>query len=255
MICPECGTYQPDRAKFCGMCGVPLSQESLVENFLRQGPEEDLILPRHRSPWFYLAVFLILCATLAALAGAVFLVYREVSGKNEGSETVKETVEGSADYFDPDLGYGLSYPQGWTLEQGFAAQDELSSLRVRLTSRKFMEVKVQAIDPVVAVGGLEALREDLQEKVGEQVRSLGGSFEDPEAMLLSYTRAGGMPAFYLEFEANLMGESTSFLLCYVVGGNYCFRCEGRAPREEYRSVRPLFWSIIESVHAGEEVPQ
>ncbi|MDI6874314.1 MAG: zinc ribbon domain-containing protein [Actinomycetota bacterium] len=252
MICPECGTYQPDRAKFCGLCGTPLSQDGLVESFLRQEPEEDIVLPRHRSPWFYLAVFLLLSAALAVLAGAVFLVYRTVSGNREGSETAEETQENTASFHHPELGFGLTYPEDWNLEQGFPAGDELAALRVVLTSRKFMEVKVLVLDPVVTVGGLEGIREYLEGEAEEQVRSLGGTVQDTEAELFTYTRAGDMPAFYLEFEANLLGERTAFILCYVVGGNYCFRFEGRAPYDEYRSVRPLFWSIIDSVYENAE---
>ncbi len=253
MICPECGTYQPDRAKFCGLCGTPLSQESLVESFLRQAPEEDLVLPRHRSPWFYLAVFLLVSALLALLGGAVFLVLRKVSGGREEGDTAQEAEENVNLFHHPELGFGFSYPEGWTLEQGYPAGEELSSMRAVFSSRKFMEIKVLTLDPVVAVGGLEGIRESLEEKAGEQVRSLGGTVRDQEGELLTYTRAGDMPAFYVEFEANLLGENTTFILCYAVGGNYCFRFEGRAPYDEYRSVRPLFWSIIDSVYedAGE----
>lgn len=255
MICPECGTYQPDRAKFCGLCGSPLSQESLVESFLRQAPEEDIALPRHRSPWFYLAVFLLLSAALAVLAGAVFLVYRAVGGNREAVETRGETEESASRFYDPELRYGFSYPNGWTLEQGFPAGEELASLRLVFTSRKFMEIKVLVLDPVVTVGGLEGIREYLEGEVGEEVRSLGGNVQEPEGDLLTYTRAGDTPSFYLEFEANLMGENTSFIICYAVGGNYCFRFEGRAPSDEYRSVRPLFWSVIDSVHEEAEEQQ
>lgn len=252
LICPECGTYQPDRAKFCGLCGAPLSQDSLVESFLRQAPEEELVLPRHRSPWFYLAVFLLLTAALAALAGAAFLVYRAVTRGREESEVAEETQESTSRFHDPERGFGFSYPEDWSLEQGYPAGEELASLRVILTSRKFMEIKVLVLDPVVSIGGLEGIREFLEAQAAEKVRSLGGTIQDTEGGLLAYTRAGDMPAFYLEFEANLMGESTDFILCYAVGGKYCFLFEGRAPHEEYRSVRPLFWSIIDSAYEDTE---
>ncbi len=226
-----------------------------MESFLRQAPEEDITLPKHRSPWFYLAVFLILSAALAVLAGAVFLVYRAVGGNRQAGETVEEPEESASRFYDPELGFGFSYPNGWTLEQGFPSGEELASIRVGLTSRKFMEIKVLVLDPVVTVGGLEGIREYLEGEAGEQVRSLGGNLQDSEGDLFTYTRAGGMPSFYLEFEANLMGEDTSFILCYTVGGNYCFRFEGRAPSEEYRSVRPLFWSVIDSVSEEAEAQQ
>lgn len=252
MICPECGTYQPDRAKFCGICGTPLSQDSLVETFLREKPEQEIVLPRYRSPWFYVAVFLVTLAALALLAGSVYLVYRVVGKGEKGGEPEEEVQNDTMQYYDEKLGYGFSYPDGWTLEQGFQGGDELSSLRITMTSRKFMEIKTFVFDPVVAIGGLEGIREYLEERAREHIRSLGGGIQESETGLFTYTRVGKTPAFYVEFEVNLLGEATTFILCYVVGGDYCFQLEGRAPNEEYRAVRPLFWSIIDSIHQRSE---
>lgn len=247
MICPECGSYQPDRAKFCGICGTPLSQESLVENFLRERPEQEIRLPRFRSPWFYLSVFLLLALTLALLAGAVYLVYRAARGGEEKAPEEGEAQE-YLQYFDESLGFGFSYPRGWMVEKGYATGEELTSLRVVLTSRKYLEIKAFVLDPVVSVGGLEGIREFLEQKAAEHVRSLGGTVQDEGESLLTYTRVGEMPAFYLEFEANLMGEATSFFLQYVVSDDFCFQFEGRSPSEEIRGVRPLFWSIADSLY-------
>ena len=59
MICPKCGSYQPDRAKYCGICGEGLSQDGLVESFLKDKPEHEITIPRHRSFLFYLILGLI----------------------------------------------------------------------------------------------------------------------------------------------------------------------------------------------------
>ncbi|MBC7248347.1 MAG: zinc ribbon domain-containing protein [Actinobacteria bacterium] len=278
MICPECGSYQPERAKFCGICGTPLSQESLVESFLSESPEPDIALPRRRSLWFYLAVFLLVLASLAVLAGAGYFVYRMAwGGKGEG-ESREESRESALEYRDDRVGYSLAYPDNWTLSEQPPANGALASVRISLSSRKLLDIQVSYLDPVVSIGGLEAIKEYLEGIAEERIRALGGTVtgappdtgeegvpggtppageagEDPE--IFTYTRIGNMPAFYVECDGNVMGEETTFILCFVVADDCYFQCEGRAPRDEYRGVRPQFWSIFASLRreaAGEEVP-
>ncbi len=278
LICPECGSYQPERAKFCGICGTPLSQESLVESFLSESPEPELVLPRHRSPWFYLAVLALVLASLAVLTGAGYVVYRIAWGGKGQEESREEGGEAALQYRDEKTGYSLSYPDTWTLSEQPLASGAISSLRISLSSRKFLDVQVYYIDPVVSVGGLEAIKEYLEAVAGERILALGGKTGGTEpsgtqesgesepapadnaeesAELFTYTRIGNMPAFYVECDGNVLGEETTFVLCFIVADDYYFQCEGRAPKDEYRGVRPQFWSIFGSLRreaVGEEVP-
>ncbi len=217
-----------------------------MESFLREKPEQEIRLPRFRSPWFYLSVILLLAVTLALLTGAVYLVYRVARGEEE--KAPEEEGQEYLQYYDEILGFGFAYPHGWMVEKGQATGEELTSLRVVLTSRKYLEIKAFVLDPVVSVGGLEGIREYLEQRAVDHVRSLGGTVQEEGASLLTYTRVGEMPAFYLEFEANLMGEPTSFFLQYVISDDCCFQFEGRSPSEEIRGVRPLFWSIADSLY-------
>lgn len=268
MICPECGSYQPERAKFCGICGTPLSQESLVESFLSEAPEPDIALPRHRSLWFYLAVFLLLLFSLAVLAGAGYFVYRMAWGEKGREESREESNASALEYRDDKIGFSLSYPDNWTLSEQAPGGEALSYLRISLSSRKFLDVQVYYLDPVVSIGGLEAIKEHLEGIAEERVLALGGtvagtppetaetgrSGEAPtsgdqgaDTELFTYTRIANMPAFYVECDGNVMGEETTFILCFIVAEDCYFQCEGRAPRDEYKSVRPQFWSIFGSL--------
>lgn len=282
MICPECGSYQPDRAKFCGICGSPLSQESLVESFLKQPAPEDIVLPRHRGVWFYVILCLAILLALAVLAGAGYLVYRKAWGGDRGKGQETESLpDDMRDYRDIQNGFSFSYPDDWSLESRSPGEGEVASMRVTFTSRKFMDLKVLMLDPVIAVGGLEGIREYLEEAAVKRLRSLGGSLpvkagpadqtqeaaeepdvEEPagsggteapgEGGILTYTRFSSMPAFYVEFTANVAGEATQFMLCYVVSSDLYFVCEGRAPVDEYRALRPRLWSIIASLRRMEK---
>lgn len=283
MICPECGSYQPDRAKFCGICGSPLSQESLVESFLRQTGPEDIVLPRHRSPLFYLALLAVILLALAVLAGVGYLVYQRGWGGDRGERVETESpAEEVRNYEDTQAGFAFSYPQDWSLETRSPGEGEVASLRMAFTSRKFMDLKVVVLDPVIAVGGLEGIREYLEEAANSRIRALGGSLPGgtgseapppgseagPAAEngadtvagegLLTYSRVSSMPAFFVEFTANVAGEETQFLLCYVVSSDLYFVCEGRAPVDEYRALRPRLWSIVASLRRlekEEEAPE
>lgn len=277
MICPECGSYQPERAKFCGICGTPLSQESLVESFLSESPEPEIVLPRRRSLWFYFAVLFLVLASLAVLTGAGYLVYRMAWGGKGQEESQEGSQEGALQYRDDKVGFTLSYPDNWTLSEQPLAGGALSSLRISLSSRKFLDVHAYYIDPVVSVGGLEAIREYLEGVARERILALGGKTggtspstqengqgETPpaenageDAELFTYTRIGDMPAFYVECDGNVMGEETTFILCFIISDDYYFQCEGRAPRDEFRNVRPQYWSIFGSLRreaVGEEAP-
>ena len=277
MICHECGSYQPERAKFCGICGTPLSQESLVESFLSESPEPEIVLPRRRSLWFYFAVLFLVLASLAVLTGAGYLVYRMAWGGKGQEESQEGSQEGALQYRDDKVGFTLSYPDNWTLSEQPLAGGALSSLRISLSSRKFLDVHAYYIDPVVSVGGLEAIREYLEGVARERILALGGKTggtspstqengqgETPpaenageDAELFTYTRIGDMPAFYVECDGNVMGEETTFILCFIISDDYYFQCEGRAPRDEFRNVRPQYWSIFATLRrdaVGEEAP-
>ncbi len=285
MICPVCGSYQPNRAKFCGVCGASLSQEELVESFLKDAGKEEIVLPRHRSFLFYAAVGLAVLLALAVLAGAGYLIYRVGWGEKETAKEESVAERKALVYSDPDLGFTFSYPEGWRiLEQAYPADDELASLTVLLTSHKKLDLHIRQLDPVVSVGGLEGIQEFLDEDAARRIQSLGGGLPsasapagqtpaytptpqeseattdaeptpgaetNPEGSgsedLLHTTYVNGLPAYYTEFNANYMGEGTKFLIFYVIAGDYIFQFQGQSPSFEYVDMRPLFMSITNSL--------
>ncbi|RJP33626.1 MAG: hypothetical protein C4536_03985 [Actinobacteria bacterium] len=253
-----------------------------MESFLGEDSEHDIVIPRHRSFWFYLAIFSIVLLVLAAFAGAGYLVYRIAWGGDESDQdegTVEDTTQ---HYTDPELGYGISYPENWSLEPGIPAEGELAALTFNLTSRKNMELRVYQLDPIVSIGGIDAIEEYLVEDATARILALGGQLDAGDASQPSGSRPGygqeetavvppgegaapgeteeitsedmftsthisDFPAFYTEFSANTMGEETEFLLYYIVAGDYIFFFQGRAPANEFEDVRPQFFSITRSL--------
>jgi hypothetical protein len=290
LICPECGSYQPDRAKYCGICGSGLSQEGLIESFLDHDPEHEIVMPRHRSFWFYTAIVCVVTLALAAFAGAGYIVYRIAWGEDEVGVDGGKVVDSSQVYSDPDLGFSISYPETWTLAAGTPGENELTAFSINLTTRKGMDITALQLDPLVSIGGIEAIEEYLIEEATTRILSLGGKPGSSEASqpassqpgygqeetqpppgeetapgeesasenLLDSTRVSDLPAFYTEFTTNFMGEETKFLLYYIVAGDSIFVFQGHAPSAEFKDVRPQFFAITGSFiwmeRDGEQTP-
>jgi len=273
LICSKCGSYQPDRAKYCGICGEGLSQDGLVESFLKSDSEHEIVMPHHRSFWFYMAITGVVFLALALFAGAGYLVYRIGWGESEAENKGSEVVDNSQEYTDPELGFTISYPESWSLEQGFPVENELAALTLNLSAQKSMELRVYQLDPVISIGGIEAIEEYLVDDATARITALGGQPGSSETSqpkngqtgygqgettapgemdetsteeIFTSTRVSGLPAFYTEFTANVMGEETKFLLYYIVAGDYIFVFQARAPSGEYKDVRPQFYSITGS---------
>lgn len=293
MICPECGSYQPDRAKYCGVCGTGLSQEGLMESFLNHDPEHDIVLPRHRSFLFYLAITGIVILSLAAVTGAAYLVYRIAWGEEKKGENGGEVTRSALDYTDNDLGFSISYPETWTIEEAAPQPGELAALTINLTARKGMDLRVLQLDPLVSIGGIYAIEEYLVEDANTRIMAQGGKastggerqetgsqpgYNQGEAQspagegtepvgteegtagdFFDSTRVSDLPAFYTEFTSNFMGEESRSLLYYIVAGDHIFVFLGRAPSGEFKDVRPQFFAITGSFKwdegAGEQAPE
>ncbi|MBN2027725.1 MAG: hypothetical protein JW854_13290 [Actinobacteria bacterium] len=247
-----------------------------MESFLGEDAEHDIILPRHRSFWFYTAILGIIILALAVFAGAGYLVYRIAWGEDEGKTGNGEIEDTSQHYTDPELGYSISFPETWTLEQGVPGESELAAMTFILTSRKSMDLYLSQLDPIVSIGGIDAIEEYLAEDASTRIVALGGladsgassqpaesqpgySAEDPaatapeeeldetaDADFFTSTKVSGFPAFYTEFSTNYMSEETEFLLYYIVAGDYIFLFQGRAPANEFKDMRPQFFSITRS---------
>jgi PsbP len=250
-----------------------------MESFLNHDPEHEIVLPRHRSPWFYIVFLGIVVLALAALAGAGYLVYRIGWSEEESGEDGTVVADNIMNYSDAELGYSISYPDNWTLEQGTPEADELAALAINLTARKNMQLRVLQLDPLVSIGGIDAIEEYLAEDATALITAMGGHTytgetsspaegqtgygQEPQTPaggetapgetegtasgdIFESTRVSGLPAFYTEFTANSMGEETRFLLYYIVAGDYIFTFLGRAPSSEFKDVRPQFFAITGS---------
>jgi hypothetical protein len=285
LICSECGNYQPDRAKFCGICGAVLSQEGALECFLGEECEQEMTLPRRRSILFYLAMTVIVIAAVALLAGATYLVYLVAWGGEESGQEDGVVEENTLDYVNPDLGFSLAYLKMWTLEEGVPSEDQVDSLQFMLSPQKVLEMYAYRMDPVVMVGGIEGIEEFIAEDALERITALGGqvvglgsmgtsngqeaygeeeapaagtgdaalppgSEEGSEAAaseeILTSTIVNDLSVFYTEFTANFMGEETKFLLYYVVAGDLLFVFQGRASANEFQDVKPQFMVMVRS---------
>jgi hypothetical protein len=285
LICAECGNYQPDRAKFCGICGAALSQEGALECFLGEECEQEMTLPRHRSILFYLAMLVIVIAAAALLAGATYLVYLVAWGGEESVEEDSLVEANTLDYIDPELGFSLAYLKMWTLEEGVPSEDQLVSIQFILSPQKVLEMYAYRMDPIVMIGGIEGIEEYVAEDAAERISVLGGQVVglgsmgtsngqeaygeeetpaeetgdtalvpgreegsetvSPEEMLASDI-VNDLPVFYTEFTANFMGEETKFLLYYIVASDLLFVFQGRAPVNEFQDVRPQFMVMVRS---------
>jgi hypothetical protein len=285
VICSECGSYQPDRAKFCGVCGSALSQDGLVESFLKKEGGGDIVLPRHRSPWFYLVVTSVVILTLAVLSGIGYVVYRLTWGEGKGEREESVVEDNTLVYSNTDIGFSLSYPDNWTIEEGYPAENELMSLKISFSSQKNLEIRAYQLDPIVTIGGIEGIREYIAEEATQRIRSLGGTpaggatsgttggqtgytpgtsssgstsqgnptGQETEAEpngssgdTLTSSHIGSLPTFYAEFNTNIMGEETRFFIYYIVADDYLFVLQGRAPAAEYKNIRPQFMAIAGS---------
>jgi hypothetical protein len=285
LICSECGSYQPDRAKFCGICGSALSQDGLVESFLKKEGGGDIILPRHRSPWFYLVVTSIVILTLAVLAGIGYVVYRLAWGEEKGQQGNSAAEDNTLVYSNTNIGFSLSYPDNWTIEEGYPAEGELMAMKISFSSQKNLEIRAYQLDPIVTIGGLEGIKEYIAADAAERTRSLGGTpsggatsgtgggqtgytpgtsssestsqgnptgqeteagSDSSSGDTLTSSHIGSLPTFYTEFNTNIMGEEYRFFIYYIVADDYLFVLQGRAPATEYKNMRPQFMAIAGS---------
>jgi hypothetical protein len=174
LVCSECGSYQPDRAKFCGICGAGLSQEGLMEKFLGDDREHDIILPRHRSFTFFLVIICVTILALAAFAGAGYIVYLVAWGSDEPAGEDRKPEDKTQAYTDAELGFSIKYPENWSLEKGLEEGDELTALTLSLSARKKMEIRAYRLDPIISIGGIKAIEEHLVEDATERIGVLGG---------------------------------------------------------------------------------
>ncbi len=270
MICSECGNYQPDRAKFCGICGAVLSQEGLMESFLKDKGDAEIVIPKHRSFLFYLAVTAVVVVSLLIFTGAGYLVYRAAWG---GSGTKAKSGTGVQDnmleYTNNDIGFTFSYLDNWRLEEPYPTNDQLVSIKLSLSSQKTLEITGYQLDPIVTIGGLQGIKDYLTEDATKRMQAQGVSNpaagtssdqtsgstdqmspdvtqEQASTDIFVSSQVSGLPVFHLDFNANVMGEATSFILYYVIADDYYFLFEGRAPQGEFKDVRSQIMAMAGS---------
>ena len=243
-----------------------------MESFLKEDGEKEIVIPRHRSPLFYLVIMLLIAVSLVLLTGAGYLVYRAAWGENKNERKVNNIEDNTLEYKNTDIGFSIFYPDNWTLEEGYPKEKELLSLRLYVSSKKELEIRSYQLDPVVAIGGLEAIKEYLSEDVSSRIRSLGGvpsesnatgaasgqtgnptgqpSQQNPTEQgvegegtgeandLFTSIKVGDFPAFYKEFNVNILGEETRFIFYYLVAYDYIFVFQGQSPADGYKIYAP-----------------
>jgi hypothetical protein len=208
---------------------------------------------------FYFIITLVVLLALAIFAGAGYLVYRAGwGGSGSKAATNGSTQENTLEYCNQDIGFTFSYMDDWNLEQDQPGDGQLVALKVSLSSQKNIEFSGYQLDPVVSIGGLDGIRDFLTQDATNRISALGGSSKatgssssgsdeaaaDEQAdagtakRMFTQTQVNGLPVFYLDFNANVMGEPTTYVLYYVVADDYYFLFQGRSPQNDYKDMRP-----------------
>lgn len=267
MICPECGSYQPDKAKFCGNCGAGLSRDSLVESFLGSLKPQEMEIPKRRSLAFYLGVMAVVLLGLAVLGGMTWLVYRYAVRQKE--RPAEEPGEEYLVYTHPGTGFSITYHRHFELRERAHSGDDLVSLELVMGSEKSLEIEAFRLDPDVLVGGMESISSLLKEDALTRMKSVGGEIAnflsagteggveekegrgdippevfgtDEEAELLNESSVKGNPAFYADLKADVYG----FLIFYLISDDIVFVFTGKSPWGEFPTVRRQFMAVIGS---------
>ncbi len=271
MICPECGSYQPNGIKFCGICGVPLSTDESVSQFFREEIDQgELALPRHRSPLFFLGVFLGILILLALIGGIGYVIYKAVSGKPQGQEIAVEfREENLKGYRNDKLGLSFFYPKLWELEEMEPGREILLKLELRLTSEKLVTISGEMLDPDITLGGIEDIEGHIDELIkkdlGPSIINLPrerGKEEGENKYELTSLTLSGCPAYLFSTEIIAEARRYTVLYYFIVDSDILYILKGTAPTDIWEETSQDFMVVVgtfkierpEEGKALEEIP-
>ncbi len=249
MICPECGSYQPDEVKYCGICGEPIAPEARAASFLVESMQENIELPLRRRPllfvWGALGILLIL-ALLAAMALLLFHVTRDRRSTPRVEVEMEPEVN---EYSTADGAVRFNYPLLWDLEERDTDWGELNLL-LSLTRDKQVVITSERLDPDLMLGYLDETRDYAVDLIYRDLASSRSVPSDPppdrqrisEEMLP--LNLNGRQAYSYKAELQLGGVKTDFLYYFVISNELLYKLRCSAPADLWEEALPDFMVII-----------
>jgi len=263
LICPECNSHEPNAAKFCGVCGIPLTQEGRVAHFLDGMPEENdhIDLPHHRKPIFYVTVALVLAFTLAILGGGGYLLYRVFRGDNHApaAEATNTVTDNSYRYDNQELGFSFLYPRLWVLEER-KETGKLLALTVGITSTKFASMTATRLTPDVTVGGRDGIEAYVRTLLKDVLPAAPTATTTPgtgtgvspssppsgSSPTLDRVEINGQFAFRIVYDQTSGDTHITVQRYFLAPSDVLYEFQFRAPAGEWTAVSPDFSLIIQS---------
>jgi hypothetical protein len=252
LTCPECGSYQPDGIKFCGICGVPLTADGHISQFLLNAESEgggEIELPRRRGAIFYLTVIFSTLLILALVGGLAFLLYYVTRTENAPEAVMVEvTDENITDYATPDGVVSFSYPLLWDLQEVNTTVDQLD-LQLQLTDAKKITITAERMEPDLMLGGMEDIRYYVTDKIARDLAATrtGPSEPPPDAVqvsddLLSLT-INGQTAYAYKTEIDVNKRRTTVYYYFIVSNELLYELRGTSPTDIWGETMPDFTVI------------
>ncbi len=262
MICPECNSHEPNDAKFCGICGAPLTQDGRVAQFLVGMPDENarIDLPHHRQPVFFVTVAVVTTLVLLVMGGIGYLLYRVFRGDNHAPavETSDTASDNSYRYDNQELGFSFLYPRLWVLEER-QESGKILALTVGITSTKYASMTALRLSPDITVGGrdgIEAYVRTLLKDVlpaappGTTAPGAGGvnpaTPSSGSSPTLDRVEINGQFAFRIKYDQTSGDTKITVQRFFLAPSDVLFEFQFRAPAEEWSAVSPDFSLIIQS---------
>jgi len=250
LICPECGSYQPEDVKFCGLCGVPLTPEGQASHFLTAPPEDTAIeLPRRRRPMIFLWAAVGILALLALLGGMGLLLYHVTRDQRTPPRIDIETPPDVLEYSTPDGSVRFSYPRLWDLTEVKTDWGQLKLL-LQLTSSKQLTITSEQLDPDLLLGNLDEMRDYVVDLIYRDVAGSRSTPSDPppssqkiEEDLLS-VNLNGRQAYSYRAETTVGGVRTTILYYFVVSSDLLYQLRCTAPSDLWEEAISDFMVVI-----------
>ena len=251
LICSECGSYQPDGIKFCGICGVPLTTDGQISQFLLNSEGEvEIELPHRRGFRFFLVITLSVLVILAMIAGLVLLViYVTRDERNPEATLIVVTDEDVIQYETPDGAVSFSYQRLWDLRTASNASDHLELL-LQLTSEKNISITSERMDPDLLIGGIEDIRSYVVEEISRDLATTRTVPSEPPPGVEEISRdmlslvLNGQEAYSYKAEVEVDKRRTTVMYYYIVSNELLFDLRGSSPTDIWSETQPDYMVVV-----------